>query len=299
MRGARALPFSPKIGNALTPVVYRERRTAGRATTSRKGYRRLPESIVAFDNVVFCYDRMDVLHEISFRLNKGEVVGLLGPNGAGKSTTIKIIAGILAPGAGNSGHRAATAGAGRGGQAADRLRSRSGDAVREPHRAGVPGVVRAAARRRRKTRCKCRIRSILETFSLTVGPRKPAGHLFQRHAAEDPDRRGAATQPRPDPAGRAALGTGCERGHHGQRPDRGAGRRGQDDPLQLARAGRGGEGLRPRADDPRGQAHRRRHGGRAEGIHQPIHAGRRLPGADPLATATDPGVARIVAALRS
>src|SRR4029077_19869380 len=34
-------------------------------------------------------------------LRKGEVVGLLGPNGAGKSTTIKIIAGILSPTAGN------------------------------------------------------------------------------------------------------------------------------------------------------------------------------------------------------
>jgi len=58
------------------------------------------ESIVEFEKVVFSYDRAEVLHEISFTLNRGQVVGLLGPNGAGKSTTIKIISGILAAAAG-------------------------------------------------------------------------------------------------------------------------------------------------------------------------------------------------------
>ncbi len=57
----------------------------------------MPDPIVQFSNVVFCYDRAEVLHRISFTLHKGEVVGLLGPNGAGKTTTLKIIAGILAP----------------------------------------------------------------------------------------------------------------------------------------------------------------------------------------------------------
>lgn len=57
--------------------------------------------MVRFDRVVFSYDRAEVLHEISFHLKKGEIVGLLGPNGAGKTTTLKIIAGILAPGSGS------------------------------------------------------------------------------------------------------------------------------------------------------------------------------------------------------
>ena len=50
--------------------------------------------------VIFSYDRTEVLHQVSFTLRKGEIVGLLGPNGAGKSTTIKLITGILVAAAG-------------------------------------------------------------------------------------------------------------------------------------------------------------------------------------------------------
>lgn len=42
-----------------------------------------------------------VLHEVSFSLNRGDVLGLLGVNGAGKSTTLSIIAGVLRPDAGH------------------------------------------------------------------------------------------------------------------------------------------------------------------------------------------------------
>ncbi|AUD65832.1 sugar ABC transporter ATP-binding protein [Tenericutes bacterium MZ-XQ] len=37
---------------------------------------------------------------ISFRIEKGEIVGYIGANGAGKSTTIKMLAGILTPSSG-------------------------------------------------------------------------------------------------------------------------------------------------------------------------------------------------------
>ena len=45
---------------------------------------------------------MDVkaVEDISFSIEKGEIVGYIGPNGAGKSTTIKILSGILIPDSG-------------------------------------------------------------------------------------------------------------------------------------------------------------------------------------------------------
>lgn len=41
------------------------------------------------------YGRMQVLFDVSFGLESGEVVGFLGPNGAGKSTLMKLITGSL------------------------------------------------------------------------------------------------------------------------------------------------------------------------------------------------------------
>lgn len=41
------------------------------------------------------YGEQKALNDISFAINKGEIVGFLGPNGAGKSTTMKIITGYL------------------------------------------------------------------------------------------------------------------------------------------------------------------------------------------------------------
>src|SRR5579871_68333 len=38
---------------------------------------------------------------ISFHMNKGEILGFLGPNGAGKTTTIQMLLGTLTPTSGN------------------------------------------------------------------------------------------------------------------------------------------------------------------------------------------------------
>jgi len=46
-------------------------------------------------NLLKVYGEQKAVNNISFKVNKGEIVGFLGPNGAGKSTTMKIITGYL------------------------------------------------------------------------------------------------------------------------------------------------------------------------------------------------------------
>ena len=41
------------------------------------------------------YGTQKALKEVSFEVNKGEIVGFLGPNGAGKSTLMKILTGYI------------------------------------------------------------------------------------------------------------------------------------------------------------------------------------------------------------
>lgn len=46
------------------------------------------------------YEKVVAVKDISFYVDKGEVLGLIGPNGAGKSTVIKMLTGVLTPTAG-------------------------------------------------------------------------------------------------------------------------------------------------------------------------------------------------------
>ena len=47
------------------------------------------------------YGTFTAVHDLSFDVASGEIVGLIGPNGAGKTTTLRSLAGILRP---SSGH---------------------------------------------------------------------------------------------------------------------------------------------------------------------------------------------------
>jgi ABC-2 type transport system ATP-binding protein len=48
-------------------------------------------------NLTKIYGTQKAIDHISFRVDKGEIVGFLGPNGAGKSTTMKILTSYLQP----------------------------------------------------------------------------------------------------------------------------------------------------------------------------------------------------------
>lgn len=51
--------------------------------------------MIEVSNVVKRFHQLVAVADISFRVEKGEVLGFLGPNGAGKSTTMRILTGFL------------------------------------------------------------------------------------------------------------------------------------------------------------------------------------------------------------
>ncbi|HKZ08776.1 MAG TPA: ABC transporter ATP-binding protein [Methylomirabilota bacterium] len=70
-----------------------------------------PAPLIELESVSKRYGSRTVVHDLSFDVRKGEVVGFLGPNGAGKTTTMRMLAGFTAATAGRvrvAGHDMAT-----------------------------------------------------------------------------------------------------------------------------------------------------------------------------------------------
>lgn len=57
---------------------------------------------IEVSNLTKIYGQQKAINNISFKIDKAEIVGFLGPNGAGKSTTMKIITGYLEADNGNA-----------------------------------------------------------------------------------------------------------------------------------------------------------------------------------------------------
>jgi len=47
------------------------------------------------------FGNLTAIKDVSFRINKGQIVGLVGPNGAGKSTLLNIVSGVYPPSSGS------------------------------------------------------------------------------------------------------------------------------------------------------------------------------------------------------
>jgi len=57
----------------------------------------MSETILTVDSVTKCFGGLTAVDDVSFTVQKGEIVGLIGPNGAGKTTLFNVISGYYAP----------------------------------------------------------------------------------------------------------------------------------------------------------------------------------------------------------
>ena len=57
--------------------------------------------MITYENIEVTFGKFNVLKNISFKLNKGEMLHIIGPNGSGKTTLVKLLVGLLDP---TSGH---------------------------------------------------------------------------------------------------------------------------------------------------------------------------------------------------
>ena len=55
------------------------------------------QAVVKIEKISLSYGKRQILDDISFNINQGEILGLLGPNGAGKSSIFNLITGLIKP----------------------------------------------------------------------------------------------------------------------------------------------------------------------------------------------------------
>jgi len=58
--------------------------------------------VIEVQNLTKRYGRFTAVEDVSFRVERGEILGFLGPNGAGKSTTMRILTGFMPATAGKA-----------------------------------------------------------------------------------------------------------------------------------------------------------------------------------------------------
>ncbi len=59
-------------------------------------------ALIEIERLTKRFGAFTAVDDVSFNVDRGEVVGFLGPNGAGKSTTMKMLAGFVTPSAGTA-----------------------------------------------------------------------------------------------------------------------------------------------------------------------------------------------------
>ena len=57
-------------------------------------------SMLKVENLSVHYGMIQAVRDVSFEVNKGEVVSLIGANGAGKTTILRTLSGLVRPSSG-------------------------------------------------------------------------------------------------------------------------------------------------------------------------------------------------------
>ena len=60
------------------------------------------QPMIEVDHLSKYFGDFPAVSDVTFSVNKGEILGFLGPNGAGKSTTMRIITGYMPPTSGTA-----------------------------------------------------------------------------------------------------------------------------------------------------------------------------------------------------
>ncbi len=61
----------------------------------------MTQPFLELDGLIKDFRGLRAVNDVSFSLNRNEIVGLIGPNGAGKTTLVRLISGILKPDSGS------------------------------------------------------------------------------------------------------------------------------------------------------------------------------------------------------
>ena len=56
--------------------------------------------LLKVENLTKRFGGLVAVSDVSFAINKGEIIGIFGPNGSGKTTLLSLLAGLLPPSAG-------------------------------------------------------------------------------------------------------------------------------------------------------------------------------------------------------
>ena len=101
-RGVPIPKFPITLGEAvkvLEPVISHPGPQNGKATTTQRQPDAQP--MVEVRNLSFSYGSTPALHNVSMRVERGQILAIVGPNGAGKSTLARHLIGLLMPPAGS------------------------------------------------------------------------------------------------------------------------------------------------------------------------------------------------------